>query len=342
MKKATRYEDQLIQFCNSYREKIRKIKEDHLATETDIKKYLYRTLNKENIFTYCFYMQSEDEENSGLKWYSILLDEMQKNQLILYRDLFDIVLTFCIALKIPVESIYDDTPDSSHDSKPTLIKKLEEKGIFEIYSEFGMPAVRNDKSGITYNDLLTMQPTPHDLQGTRTVFNKINEKLTSSDETYEEEYPFSYIVEWLDNEENQNELRSSADKRLSALKKIIRLFLLSLSETDRDNFLMSNDGTDWKSRRIRFEQLSYTILPESDAYEDKASLLNKISTHIDYYPSDKIKDIIKDIEEEVSGRKDTPNIIQKEFPAILDGIIFKHLLLNLDSDQMNEIKNILF
>ena len=61
-----------------------------------------------------------------------------------------------------------------------------------------------------------MQPTPHDLQGTRTVFNKINEKLTSSDETYEEEYPFSYIVEWLDNEENQNELRSSADKRLTA------------------------------------------------------------------------------------------------------------------------------
>lgn len=104
---------------------------------------------------------------------------------------------------------------------------------------------------------------------------------------------------------------------------------------------MSNDGTDWKSRRIRFEQLSYTILPKSDAYEDKASLLNKISTHIDYYPSDKIKDIIKDIEEEVSGRKDTPNIIQKEFQAILDGIIFKHLLLNLDSDQMNEIKNIL-
>lgn len=101
---------------------------------------------------------------------------------------------------------------------------------------------------------------------------------------------------------------------------------------------MSNDGTDWKSRRIRFEQLSYTILPESDAYEDKASLLNKISTHIDYYPSDKIKDIIKDIEEEVSGRKVTPNIIQKEFQAILDGIIFKHLLLNLDSDQMNEIK----
>lgn len=101
---------------------------------------------------------------------------------------------------------------------------------------------------------------------------------------------------------------------------------------------MSNDGTDWKSRRIRFEQLSYTILPKSDAYEDKASLLNKISTHIDYYPSDKIKDIIKDIEEEVSGRKDTPNIIQKEFQAILDGIIFKHLLLNLDSDQMNEIK----
>lgn len=46
MKKATRYEDQLIQFCNSYREKIRKIKEDHLTTETDIKKYLYRTLNK--------------------------------------------------------------------------------------------------------------------------------------------------------------------------------------------------------------------------------------------------------------------------------------------------------
>lgn len=66
MKKATRYEDQLIQFCNSYREKIRKIKEDNLTTESDIKKYLYRTLNKENIFTYCFYMQSEDEENSGL------------------------------------------------------------------------------------------------------------------------------------------------------------------------------------------------------------------------------------------------------------------------------------
>ena len=186
-----------------------------------------------------------------------------------------------------------------------------------------------------------MQPTPHDLQGTRTVFNKINEKLTSSDEPHEEEYPFSYIVEWLDNEENQNELRSSADKRLTALKKIIRLFLLSLSETDRDNFLMSNDGTDWKSRRIRFEQLSYTILPESVAYEDKASLLNKISTHIDYYPNNKIKDIIKDIEEEISERMDTTNIIQKEFQAILDGIIFKHLLLNLDSDQMNEIKNIL-
>ncbi|HAX06979.1 MAG TPA: hypothetical protein DCX93_02795 [Butyrivibrio sp.] len=329
MKKATRYEDQLIQFCNSYRVKIRKIKEERLTTETDIKKYLYRTLNKENIFTYCFYMQSEDEENSGLKWYSILLDEMQKNQLILYRDLFDIVLTFCIALKIPVESIYDDTPDSSHDSKPTLIKKLEEKGIFEIYSEFGMPAVRNDKSGITYNDLLTMQPTPHDLQGTRTVFNKINEKLTSSDEPHEEEYPFSYIVEWLDNEENQNELRSSADKRLTALKKIIRLFLLSLSETDRDNFLMSNDGTDWKSRRIRFEQLSYTILPESVAYEDKASLLNKISTHIDYYPTQIISSAASDHIKNPLNSFDTCDICKEAMVRIFISIICIFLFYNL-------------
>ena len=37
MKKATRYEDQLIQFCNSYREKIRKIKEERLTTARRMK-----------------------------------------------------------------------------------------------------------------------------------------------------------------------------------------------------------------------------------------------------------------------------------------------------------------
>lgn len=104
------------------------------------------------------------------------------------------------ALKIPVESIYDDTPDSSHDSKPTLIKKLEEKGIFEIYSEFGMPAVRNDKSGITYNDLLTMQPTPHDLQGTRTVFTTINNEGNPGVND-----PENYGYDEHDNDEDESE-----------------------------------------------------------------------------------------------------------------------------------------
>lgn len=325
MKKSSNYDDQLKQFCNSYNNKSNQIKNKKLETEESIKKFLLKPASKLNIFIFCFHMQSKDNEESGLKWYTILLEMMQNYQLIINRDLFDIILTFCIALRIPVNKIYNEASDN------TLLNVLINEKIFEKYMEFGQTSVSHTKNGITYYDLLTSKKNIYEDMGTRTVFSGINDEIIKPNNSE----PYKIIIDWLRDEDNQARIRGFSDKRLTVLKKIIRLFLLSLSDNEREKFLIGNTQDDWKSRRISLEKMSLFVLGEQTStknYITKHELMENIFNEITLEPEN-INDIWKNMNN---------NFIENGDQSCADQIVFEFFLSIQSHDTIQKIKKILF